>query len=97
MFVFRNALPRRTFLRGLGTTIALPFLESMVPAFSALAQTPARPPLRFGGVYVPNGATMKHWMPATTGSGLEFTPILKPLEPFREYLTVYGNLSRAGG
>ena len=97
MFVFKQALARRTFLRGLGTTVALPFLESMVPAFTALAQTPARPPLRFGAVYVPNGSTMKHWMPPTTGSGLEFTPILKPLEPLREYLNVYGNLSRAGG
>ncbi len=97
MFVFKQALPRRTFLRGLGTTVALPFLESMVPAFTALAQTPARPPLRFGAIYVPNGSTMKHWMPPTTGSGLEFTPILKPLEPYREYLNVYGNLSRAGG
>jgi hypothetical protein len=97
MFVFRKALPRRTFLRGLGTTIALPLLESMVPAFTALAQTAARPPLRFGAVYVPNGSTMKHWMPAVSGPGLEFTPILKPLEPFREYLNVYGNLSRAGG
>lgn len=95
MFVFKTALPRRTFLRGLGTTIALPFLESMVPAFTALAQTAARPPLRFGAVYVPNGSTMKHWMP--TAPALEFTPILKPLEPFREHLNVYGNLSRAGG
>ena len=97
MFVFKRSLPRRTFLRGLGTTVALPFLESMVPAFTAVAQTNARPPLRFGAVYVPNGSTMKHWMPPTTGPGLEFTPILKPLEPFREYLNVYGNLSRAGG
>ena len=97
MFVFKNALPRRTFLRGLGTTIALPFLESMVPAFTALAQSAARPPLRFGAVYVPNGSTMRHWMPAASSAGFEFTPILKPLEPFREYLTVYGNLSRAGG
>ena len=97
MFVFKHALPRRTFLRGLGTTVALPFLESMVPAFTAIAQTPARPPLRFGAIYVPNGSTMKHWMPPTSGSGLEFTPILKPLEPYREYLNVYGNLSRAGG
>lgn len=97
MFVFRTALPRRTFLRGLGTIAALPFLEAMVPAFTALAQSGARPPLRFGAVYVPNGATMKHWMPPTSGTGLEFTPILKPLEPYREYLNVYGNLSRAGG
>jgi len=96
MFVTKRALPRRTFLRGVGTTMALPLLESMVPAFTALAQTPANPPMRFGAVYVPNGATMKHWMPETTGT-LDFKPILKPLEPFRDRMNLYGNLSRAGG
>jgi len=97
MFVTKRALPRRTFLRGVGTTMALPLLESMVPAFTALAQTPANPPTRFGAVYVPNGATMKHWMPDTTGAGFDVKPILKPLEPFRDRLNLYGNLSRAGG
>jgi Protein of unknown function (DUF1552) len=97
MFVTKRALPRRTFLRGVGATVALPLLESMVPAFTALAQSPARPQLRFGAVYVPNGATMKHWMPETTGAGFDFKPILKPLEPFRDRLNLYGNLSRAGG
>jgi hypothetical protein len=77
--------------------VALPLLESMVPAFTALAQSPAKPPMRFGAVYVPNGATMKHWMPDTTGAGLDFKPILKPLEPFRDRMNLYGNLSRAGG
>ena len=97
MFVTKKALPRRTFLLGMGTTMALPLLESMVPAFTALAQTPAKPPLRFGAVYFPNGATMKHWMPDTQGAGFELKAILKPLEPFRESLNLYGNLSRAGG
>jgi hypothetical protein len=96
MFVTKRALPRRTFLRGVGTTVALPLLESMVPAFTALAQSPAKPPMRFGAIYVPNGATMKHWMPETTGA-LDFKPILKPLEPFRDRLNLYGNVSRAGG
>jgi hypothetical protein len=96
MFVTKKALPRRTFLLGMGTSLALPLLESMVPAFTALAQSPARPPLRFGAVYFPNGATMKHWMPAAD-SPLEFTTILKPLEPFRDQVNVFGNLSRAGG
>ncbi len=95
MFVFKKSLPRRTFLRGVGTTMALPLLEAMVPAFTALASTPARPPLRFGAVYIPNGATLMHWMPE--GSELEFKPILKPLEPFRERVNVYTHLSRAGG
>jgi hypothetical protein len=97
MFVTKKSLARRTFLRGVGTTMALPLLESMVPAFTALAQSAARPPLRFGAVYVPNGATMKHWMPETTGAGIDFKPILKPLEPFRGHMNLYGNLSRAGG
>jgi hypothetical protein len=84
------------FLRGTGTAMALPFLESMVPALTALAQTPARPPLRFGAVYFPNGAPMSYWTPKAAGE-LEVTPLLKPLEPFRDRITVVGNLSRAGG
>jgi hypothetical protein len=96
MFVTKRALSRRTMLRGMGTTLALPFLESMVPALSALAQTPANPPQRFGAVYFPNGAPMNFWTPKAAGD-LEITPILKPLEPYREQLTVVGNLSRAGG
>jgi len=84
----------------MGTTLALPFLESMVPAFQALAQSPARPPLRFGAVYFPNGAPMasplNYWMPPAAGE-LEVTPILKPLEAFKHQMTVVGNLSRAGG
>ena len=63
MFVTKRALSRRTMLQGMGTTLALPFLESMVPALSALAQTPAKPPLRFGAVYFPNGAPMNYWTP----------------------------------
>jgi len=97
MVVTKRALPRRTFLRGVGTTLALPLLESMVPAFTALAQSPAKPPIRFGAVYFPNGATMKHWMPDAAGSGFEYKAIMKPLEPFRDSVNVYGNLSRAGG
>jgi hypothetical protein len=96
MFVTKRALSRRTMLRGMGTTLALPFLESMVPAFSALAQTPAKPPQRFGAVYFPNGAPMNDWTPKAAGD-LEITPILKPLEAYRDQTTVVGNLSRAGG
>src|SRR5215471_16940714 len=86
MFVTKRALSRRTILRGMGASIALPFLESMVPVFSARAQTAAAP-TRFGAVYFPNGST----------GDLEITPILKPLEPYRDQITVVGNLSRAGG
>src|SRR5688572_3583020 len=100
MFVTKRALSRRTVLKGMGTTLALPFLESMVPAFQVLAQSAARPPLRFGAVYFPNGAPMagsnNYWMPAAPGE-LEITPILKPLEAFKNQMTVVGNLSRAGG
>src|SRR5262245_14762856 len=97
MFITKTALPRRTFLRGLGTAIALPFLESMLPAMTPLAQSPARQPLRFGAVYLPNGCVMDYWMPKTPQGVLEITPVLKPLEPFQNQMTVIGNLSRAGG
>ena len=97
MFVTKRALSRRTILRGMGTTLALPFLDSMLPAVSALAQSPANPPQRFGAVYFPNGAPMNYWMPKTTNGDLEITPILKPLAPYRDQMTVVGNLSRAGG
>jgi hypothetical protein len=95
MFITRKSLSRRAVLRGLGATIALPFLESMVPAF-ANAQS-LRSPLRFGAVYVPNGCPMDYWMPKGEAGALEITPILKPLEKLREHVTVVDNLSRAGG
>jgi hypothetical protein len=100
MFMTKKSLPRRTVLRGLGTTLALPFLDAMLPAFSVAARAQAKPPLRFGAVYFPNGAPMKsstnYWMPKAEGA-LEITPILEPLAPFRHQLNVFGNLSRAGG
>jgi len=68
-----------------------------VPAMTALAQTPARPPLRFGAVYVPNGCPIPYWMPKGEAGALALTPILQPLEPYRDQLTVIGQLSRAGG
>ncbi|MGD8340931.1 MAG: DUF1552 domain-containing protein [Gammaproteobacteria bacterium] len=99
MFITNKTLPRRTVLRGLGSVIALPFLESMVPAV-ARAQNAATPPLRFGAVYVPNGIPMAHaepqWIQAGPSGQLELMPILKPLEPFKDQLTVVGNISRAG-
>jgi hypothetical protein len=98
--IFTNkALPRRTVLRGLGTVIALPFLESMLPA-RANAQNAVSPPLRFGAVYVPNGCPIAsaepQWIPRGPAGPLELLPILKPLEPYRDQLTVFGNISRAG-
>jgi len=92
MFITRKCLPRRTFLRGVGATLALPLLESMIPARTLLAQTPAKPLPRLGFVYVPHGAIMDKWTPATVGAGFEFTPILEPLEPFRDYINVVSGL-----
>ena len=95
MFISRRSLPRRTFLRGMGAALALPFLESMVPAFTAMAQTAASPQRRLGFVYFPNGAVIDTGSPR---SGLEDqSPILKPLEPYRDQMIVVGNLARAGG
>ena len=92
MFITKKSLPRRTFLRGVGASLALPLLDSMIPARTLLAQTAARPTTRLGFVYVPHGAIMDKWTPATVGSGFEFTPILKPLEPFRDRLNVISGL-----
>jgi len=88
MMITKKAIPRRTVLRGLGVTIALPLLDSMVPAATALAQTPAAPTSRFGFVYVPHGAIMDRWTPKTEGGGFEFSPILKSLEPYRNSINV---------
>jgi hypothetical protein len=91
MFMTKMSLPRRTFLRGVGATIGLPFLEAMVPAFKASA---AGPP-RFGAVFVPNGAIVENWIPKTPGGGFELPPILKPLDRFKDTLVVVSNLTRA--
>src|SRR5580765_3982246 len=92
MFISKLSLPRRTFLRGVGATVALPFLEAMVPAFKASAAVSAR---RFGAVFVPNGAIVDEWTPKTPGQGFEMTTILKPLDAFKDSLVVVSNLTRA--
>ncbi len=92
MIVMKKALPRRTLLRGIGATLALPLLDSMVPAFAA-ADTAATPVKRLGVVYVPNGMTMKQWTPDAEGAGFEFTPLLKPLEPYRDRILVLSGLN----
>ena len=93
MFITKKHLSRRTFLRGAGVTMALPFLESMVPAATPLRQTAAKARTRFGAIYFPHGATMDKWTPEKDGSGFEFSEILKPLEPFRERVNVVSDLS----
>jgi len=90
-----KSISRRTVLRGAGAAIALPFLDAMVPAFTPQAKAAAIPSMRFGVVYFPNGAIMQQWTPKTTGAGFEFTPILKPLEPFKDSLVLVNNLTRS--
>ena len=97
MIVTRTALDRRTVLRGLGATLALPLLDSMVPALTAQGRTPARPVHRLGVVYVPNGIRMDHWTPAADGSGFELTEIMRPLSAFRERMLVLSGLSSGFG
>ena len=86
--ITKKHLPRRTFLRGLGAAVALPLLDSMVPAQTPLLQTAARPKLRAGFVYVPHGSILPQWTPIGDGAGFKFSRILKPLESFRERITV---------
>src|SRR5882672_7610082 len=80
MIVTKKSLPRRTFLRGMGVTVALPFLDAMVPARSALAETPARPVPRLGFIYIPNGTIQSMWVPATTGAAFELSQDRRQLE-----------------
>jgi hypothetical protein len=94
MFITKRHLPRRTVLKGIGATLALPLLESMIPARTLLARTAAAPSPRLGFIYVPHGAVMAQWTPATEGAGFEFTRILQPLEPFRERLNVVSGLGQ---
>ena len=88
MVITKIALPRRTFIRGMGATLALPLLDAMVPAMSAQAK--AAP--RFAAIYCGNGANMNDWTPATEGAGFAFSPILKPLEAFRDRTLVFTGL-----
>jgi hypothetical protein len=92
MYISKKHLPRRTFLKGVGVTLALPLLDAMIPARTLWAQTAAKGVSRLGFVYVPHGAIMDKWTPATEGAGFEFTPILKPLEPYAKYINVVSGL-----
>jgi hypothetical protein len=92
MIVSKKALPRRTVLKGLGVTLALPLVDAMVPALSALAQTAAAPVRRLGFVYIPMGANIASWTPALDGRISELSPSLASLMPYRDRLTVLTNL-----
>lgn len=96
MFITKKSLPRRTFLQGMGVTLALPLLDAMVPAATALAQTAAAPTKRFGAVYVPQGAIRDKWLPDVVGRDFEFSPILKPLERFRDHVVVVSGTGSTG-
>ena len=93
MMIFKKAIPRRTFLRGAGATLALPLLDAMVPAFGAPAET--TPPVRLGVVYHPNGVwPVDRWTPKGEGTGFEISPTLEPLAPFRDQLLVLTGLDQ---
>ena len=99
MFITKMSLPRRTFLRGMGVTLALPLLESMVPALTAMARTAAapNPTRRFGAIFVPLGERPGFWTPKTVGENFEFMPILKPLVTIRHCCNVQACTSDSKG
>jgi hypothetical protein len=91
-YLTAKALPRRTVLRGLGATLALPFLDAMLPAATLRARAAAAPAHRFLTFYVPNGMAMEYWTPKGEGAAFELSPILEPLAPFRDQLLVISGM-----
>jgi len=94
-FITKMHISRRTFLHGAGVTLALPLLESMIPAATLLGQTAATPRTRLGAIYFPHGAIMPLWTPAAEGAGFELTPILQPLKPFYSQINIISDLRHA--
>lgn len=93
MMISKKALPRRTFLRGMGATVALPLLDAMIPSMTALAQTPANPVRRLGFVYIPMGSDIARWTPAGEGGVLtDLSSTLSPLAPVMKHVTVVSNM-----
>ncbi|HEY4214219.1 MAG TPA: DUF1552 domain-containing protein [Steroidobacteraceae bacterium] len=97
MYLTRKHLSRRTVLKGTGVALALPLLDAMIPAGTALANTAAAPRPRLGFMYFPHGAVMDRWKPEATGSTFDFPQIIKPLEPYKQYTTVVTGLRNRGG
>ena len=104
MFITKKHISRRTLLKGAGVSLALPLLDAMVPAATALAQTAAVPKLRTGFFYIPHGAimgntvhgpSMDRWTPSGAGADFKLSTILAPLEPYKKYVTSFGNLQNA--
>ena len=92
MIISKKALPRRTLLRGMGATVALPLLDAMVPAMTATASTPARPVRRLGYIFIPMGSDTSRWTPPGDDSLTELSPILQPLWRHRDHVTVVTNM-----
>jgi hypothetical protein len=95
MIITRKSLPRRAFLRGMGTTLALPLLDSMIPALAVASTT--KPVVRLGFVYHPVGMILNKWIPETEGTGFEITPTMEALAPFRENMVVLSGLAQVNG
>lgn len=93
MIINHKAIPRRAILRGLGTTLALPFLDAMVPAFSRAQSAAAKPATRLSIVYLPNGIMMDKWTPATEGKDYKLMPILEPLAAFKDQMLILSGLA----
>src|SRR4030095_872503 len=93
MIVTKKAISRRTVLRGMGTAVALPLLDAMVPALTAQVNTPAKAVRRLGVVYPPNGVIYENWLPKGAGRDFTLSRTLAPLEPFRDHLLVVTGLS----
>jgi len=92
MFISNKRIPRRTFLRGLGTTLALPMLDSMLPAIGSVAFAKTITPTRFTGIFIPHGAAPGYWVPESTEKNFEFPFIWKPLQPYRKHVVLTSGL-----
>src|SRR6185436_16340149 len=98
MIITKKHLSRRTFIRGtFGAAVALPLLESMVPALTAQSRTAASAPFRFGAIYMPNGVFPDTWHPEAAGSDFQFKPVMQPLEPFRDQLVTISKMKAPWG
>ena len=97
MILTKKHLPRRTFLKGMGAAIALPMLDAMSPALSALGRSAAQSPLRLAFTYVPNGITMADWTPSGAGAAFELSRVMKPMAPFRQDMSILSGLAHRNG
>ena len=95
MFLTKKAIPRRTFLKSAQAALALPLLDAMIPAATAWAQTPAKPVPRLGFVFIPMGCDQARWTPPGQGKLDELSPILTPLKPVKDQVTVITNTAVA--